>query len=97
MGLGHGQTRTQFAHGRGLSVLVILFFAMYPLLVYGICYAVGTQLTQMKKLSIAELKKGFKTERQEILKAESPSRKVMEVAAREWAKPGGAHLGWADD
>lgn len=98
LGFRDGRRGLSFARGRGLSLLVVVLFALYPLIAYAVTYIAATVLPGASgKLTLDKIKRGFKSERQEILTSNSPSEKLLEVAARGWGKPGGAHIGWDHD
>jgi len=96
LGLRHGSKGTRFAHGRWISVVVIVFLATYPMLAYAFAFVVGTMF-KGRKLSLSGLKWGAKSDRQEVLASPAPSRQIVAVASKGWSKPGGGHVGWDSD
>ena len=88
-----------FVHGHHVSLLVVALFSLYPLIAYTAAYLLGLSVadSSSKNLTLTNLKRGFKSERMEVETAHSPSEKVLEIAARGFGKPGGAHCGWDND
>lgn len=91
-----GRSRARFARGHWFCAAVVLLFATYPLIAYVCIYAI-TRIVVAKKISMSMFKPTPRTDRQVVLDATSPSREIAAVAAKEWGKPAGGHVGWGDN
>ncbi|KXF55389.1 hypothetical protein AXA44_37920 [Rhodococcus sp. SC4] len=96
VGIVQGRAGTRFVQGRWISASVILVFATYPMVAFGLGYAVGKLLIG-RPLSLSMFKRTPKSDREEVLAAPSPSRAIVAVASKEWQKPGGGHVGWDNE
>ncbi|QHE74530.1 MULTISPECIES: type IV secretory system conjugative DNA transfer family protein [unclassified Rhodococcus (in: high G+C Gram-positive bacteria)] len=94
LGLWDGRKGARFARGHWVCALVVFFLASYPLIVYGVVFAIG-RLTAGQSISKSTFRSP-KTDREIVLASPSPSTEIVAVASKGWQKPGGGHVGWDD-